>query len=54
MPRTLTFSTILRGIYAAIGIGLIGYAALHSSRAEILYTPGLLGLFLLFQSYAGP
>jgi hypothetical protein len=53
MPRPLTFSTILRAIYAAMGIALLGYAALHSSRADILYTPGLLGLFLLFQSWAG-
>ena len=54
MHKHLSFAFILRGIYAAMGIGLIGYAALHSSRAEILYTPGLLGLFLLLQSYAGP
>lgn len=54
MSRYLTFAFALRGLYAALGIGLLGYAALHSTRAEILYAPGLLGLFLLAQAYAGP
>ncbi len=54
MSRYFTFGFLLRGLYAAIGIGLIGYAVIYSSRAEILYVPGLLGLFLLVQAYAGP
>lgn len=54
MRKYLTFAGILRGIYAALGIGLIGYSGIYSTRAEILYAPGLLGLFLLAQAYSGP